>query len=103
NPGTGRFLTPDPYRNSAGLANPGSWNRYTYVISDPVNLIDPQGLEFVLPTCDGSDADCGGDFDPNSVFWVNGGNDTNDGQPVGYDASGNPIFSATGHHPAAVR
>jgi len=28
----GRFLTPDPYKASAGLTDPGSWNRYAYVL-----------------------------------------------------------------------
>src|SRR5579859_5912443 len=33
----GRFLSPDPYRASAGRADPGSWNRYAYTQGDPVN------------------------------------------------------------------
>ena len=47
-PGTGRFLTPDPYMAAANGANdptnPGSWNRYAYVEGDPVNFIDRAGL-----------------------------------------------------------
>ena len=39
-----RFLTADPYRASGGPADPGSWNRYAYVQSDPVNFRDSQGL-----------------------------------------------------------
>jgi RHS repeat-associated protein len=35
--GTGRFGTPDPYKASAGVGDPGSWNRYSYVQGDPVN------------------------------------------------------------------
>lgn len=31
NPGTGRFMTPDPYQASGDLGDPGSWNRYAYV------------------------------------------------------------------------
>jgi RHS repeat-associated protein len=43
----GRWMTPDP----AGLAavdpfNPQSWNRYSYVVNNPTNLIDPSGLDF---------------------------------------------------------
>ena len=45
----GRFLTPDPYKASAGLTDPGSWNRYVYVLGDPVNWLDPRGLEAVAP------------------------------------------------------
>jgi RHS repeat-associated protein len=41
---TARFLTPDRYRRSARRGNPNSWNRYTYVIGDPVNFNDPRGL-----------------------------------------------------------
>jgi RHS repeat-associated protein len=41
----GRWMTPDP----AGLAavdpaNPQSWNRYAYVVNDPINMNDPIGL-----------------------------------------------------------
>ena len=39
----GRFLTADPYRNSAGPGDPGSWNRYAYVGNDPVNFNDVSG------------------------------------------------------------
>src|ERR1700694_2709874 len=45
----GRFMTPDPYRNSAGPADPGSWNRYAYVNNDPVNYLDPPGLNSYAP------------------------------------------------------
>ncbi|MFN8009261.1 MAG: RHS repeat-associated core domain-containing protein, partial [Terriglobia bacterium] len=41
----GRFTTPDPYRGSAKLADPQSWNRYTYVANDPVNRGDISGLD----------------------------------------------------------
>ena len=42
-PGMGRFLSADPYQNSAGPNDPGSWNRYAYVGGDPVNFKDPIG------------------------------------------------------------
>jgi RHS repeat-associated protein len=41
----GRFLTPDPYYSSAGPEGPQSWNRYAYVENDPVNKVDPYGLD----------------------------------------------------------
>ena len=45
NPGTGRFMTSDPYVASGGPADPGSWNRYAYTRGDPVNRIDRTGLD----------------------------------------------------------
>ena len=43
-PGSGRFMSPDPYQASGGPADPSSWNRYAYTRGDPVNRIDPMGL-----------------------------------------------------------
>ena len=40
------MTTPDPYGGSASVANPQSFNRYSYVLNDPVNLLDPTGLDF---------------------------------------------------------
>ena len=41
----GRFLSADPYVNSAGPTEPGSWNRYAYTRGDPTNRVDPEGLD----------------------------------------------------------
>jgi RHS repeat-associated protein len=41
----GRFTTPDPYMASGGPPDPQSWNRYAYVRNDPVNYLDPEGLQ----------------------------------------------------------
>lgn len=41
--GTGRFMRPDPIAGS--IEDPQSWNRYAYVMNDPVDLIDPEGLK----------------------------------------------------------
>jgi uncharacterized protein RhaS with RHS repeats len=40
-----RFDQPDPYDGSYDLTNPQSFNRYAYVQNDPVNFIDPFGLD----------------------------------------------------------
>src|SRR5579862_1767743 len=44
-PTLGRFSTPDPYRGSATVGIPSSWNRYSYVLGDPINRNDPAGLD----------------------------------------------------------
>lgn len=40
----GRFSSPDPLMASAKRVLPQTWNRYTYVINNPLNLIDPSGM-----------------------------------------------------------
>ncbi len=40
----GRWTSPDPYNGSASVGNPQSWNRYSYVESQPTNFVDPSGL-----------------------------------------------------------
>ena len=42
---SGRWTSPDPYRGSISLGNPQSFSRYSYVLNDPVNHVDPSGLE----------------------------------------------------------
>ncbi len=41
----GRWTSPDPYNGSASVSNPQSWNRYSYVESQPTNFVDPSGLQ----------------------------------------------------------
>jgi RHS repeat-associated protein len=40
-----RFEQPDPHDGSYDLTNPQSFNRYSYVQNDPVNLVDLTGLD----------------------------------------------------------
>lgn len=40
----GRWTSPDPYKGSMDLGDPQSFNRYSYVGSQPTNFIDPSGL-----------------------------------------------------------
>src|SRR5258705_1154213 len=40
-----RFDQPDPYDGSYDMTDPQSFNRYSYVQNDPVNSVDPTGLE----------------------------------------------------------
>ena len=39
------FYQPDPYDGSYDFSDPQSFNRYSYVQGDPVNLVDPMGLD----------------------------------------------------------
>jgi RHS repeat-associated protein len=41
----GRFRSADPYRASAYMVDPQSWNRYGYTRNNPVDRIDLLGLE----------------------------------------------------------
>jgi RHS repeat-associated protein len=75
----GRFNSPDPFGGSAGIYNPGSWNRYAYSLGDPVNNYDPSGLECspvesvvgtsdpILKACEETDDGGGGYYDPNAT------------------------------------
>jgi RHS repeat-associated protein len=87
--GSGRFLTPDPYMASGGAGNPGSWNRYAYVVGDPVNLRDPRGLYYEGP----GDASGGGGGD-------GGGGSGNDRSPtyeeVGIGTEGGGVEDSIG-------
>ncbi len=40
-----RFDQPDPFDGSYNLSDPQSFNRYSYVQNDPVNMVDPSGLD----------------------------------------------------------
>jgi len=60
--GHGRWTSPDP----AGLgavdpSSPQSWNRYAYVANNPLRLVDPRGLNRMIPgQCDNNLMDCSG-------------------------------------------
>ncbi len=45
-PTWGRWVSPDPAGlAAAGASNPQSWNRYAYVLNNPLGLVDPLGLD----------------------------------------------------------
>ena len=58
---SGRFMTTDPLQASADPTSPLSWNRFSYVSSNPVNAIDPTGRIMMgllpLPTLSTPDKD----------------------------------------------
>ena len=48
-PQTGRFLSPDPVVQAPGYSQ--SWNRYSYVMGNPVSFNDPSGYVTAGPLC----------------------------------------------------
>jgi RHS repeat-associated protein len=40
----GRFMSPDPWLDSARPENPQTWNRYSYALNSPLNNVDRNGL-----------------------------------------------------------
>src|SRR6266508_304641 len=41
----GRFTSVDPLMASATVRNPQTWNRYAYVLNNPLALVDPDGMK----------------------------------------------------------
>lgn len=50
----GRFTTSDPLLASGRIEDPQTWNRYAYVLNNPLNYVDPTGLY----ECEGNKAQC---------------------------------------------
>lgn len=50
-------MSPDPGNAGADLANPQSWNMYSYTFDNPMSFVDPTGMT----TCDQNGDNC---FDP---------------------------------------
>jgi RHS repeat-associated protein len=48
----GRFTSPDPLLASAKPALPQSWNRYTYVMNNPLKFVDPSGMIWMVRDID---------------------------------------------------
>jgi RHS repeat-associated protein len=46
NPNIGRFMSPDPA--GADPADPQSWNRYSYVLNNPLKYVDPDGEQAIV-------------------------------------------------------
>ena len=45
----GRFLSVDPSSRGVDPRNPQTWNRYSYVLNNPLRLTDPDGLTYDDP------------------------------------------------------
>ena len=68
----GRFTSVDPLEASADIANPQSFNRYSYVNNNPTNLIDPTGMAAYGAEHSYSDIAngfWGSSFDPNRTHF----------------------------------
>ncbi len=76
----GHWLAPDPYGGSHDFSNPQSFNRYAYVLNNPLSNVDPDGRECVWGdgSYDASDdpdtgspegcAAAGGNYVPPAIF-----------------------------------
>jgi RHS repeat-associated protein len=87
----GRWMSPDPYYGSYDQSNPESMNRYSYVLNNPMEFVDPLGLVVLNPDyCDPSDDSCNICTDSffSAVCFAGGGG--SGGGPGGGAGSGAP-------------
>ncbi|HEX6802153.1 MAG TPA: RHS repeat-associated core domain-containing protein [Terriglobales bacterium] len=92
-PVQGRWISPDPAGLGAvNMANPQSWNRYAYVLNNPMATTDPLGLCSDL-TGDGTD-NCGDGSDTGNLDMSDTG-----GCPVSQENCGNAGGFGYGNNP----
>jgi RHS repeat-associated protein len=65
-----RFDQPDPYDGSYESTDPQSFNRYAYVKNDPVNFVDPLGLDKDCKDEFGKPIDCGPPIPPENTLYT---------------------------------
>jgi len=95
----GRWTSPDPYSGSASVSDPQSFNRNSYVQNDPINFVDPSGLNMVM--IGNTIYDCQTDITSNDGEWGvpvttcrvvmtigGGGGPTSTGMPGGEEIGG---------------
>ncbi|HYE12952.1 MAG TPA: RHS repeat-associated core domain-containing protein [Pyrinomonadaceae bacterium] len=78
---TGRFTSPDPLLSSANPPSPQSWNRYSYVLNNPLLYVDPTGLEWRINNTPNNDGLC-------TVSWYGEGDDRTGTTELKPDGSG---------------
>ncbi len=84
----GRFISPDPFAKSAHPSRPDSWNRYSFVNNDPINRVDPDGLNDAPTSFGGQNGSTVSALQPTNAPGIYSATQTNpDGstQPVLYD------------------
>jgi len=113
NPVQGRWISPDPSGLSAvDPSNPQTWNRYAYVLNNPLSYTDLLGLDCVYLNDSGDsvqsiDQSSGnGECDANGGYWIEGAvnspswltvnSDAGTVSGFGLDSNGDPEFSIAG-------
>jgi RHS repeat-associated protein len=100
---TGRFLNPDPYKASGGAASPQSWNRYAYVVNDPVNHLDPTGLFYsTAQLLNSFGYGTGGGGDGGGGWGWGGGGGGADLMEVVLETNGPPLPEVGGGGPTVI-
>lgn len=91
-------MSADRFQRAANVNNSGSWNKYSYVLGDPINGYDPTGQDCQLV------ADGNGVFHLTCVTVTLPGNDGPGGPPVdlGTPGSGGGSYAATSPMDAAL-
>jgi RHS repeat-associated protein len=86
-PRTGRFLSADTI--VPGAANPQAFNRYSYVLGNPLRYTDPTGHAFYSDPYETSDGTC--DPGDTSCNWVDTGNSNNNNNNGNDDHANDPL------------
>jgi RHS repeat-associated protein len=89
----GRWTSPDPYKGSMSLVSPQSFNRYSYVESQPTNFVDPSGLQLIAIPYDCKQTEPIGEWSCRYLI-INiggGGGPTSGGGETASGGGGNPI------------
>ncbi len=90
----GRWLSPDPYDGSYDITNPQSFNRYAYVLNNPLAYVDPDGTTGQDPG-----SGCGWETGDCTIIYPNGG-PGNSGPPAigsGWQDSQGGFYLLTGY------